>query len=1246
MKKGVSILLSVAIVVVMTCSTMGVRLLTAAEGTAADPSNNVNLSTKLDDWTLQKCPELASEQGDSMVIDNHDATSHYILNDVLKKDIVLKFKVKFDEITQENNKIFFEVAFRNQNPTDLLWQRNDFYSLMFCPLMVGEKKYVKAYFREAISGDEFGFVDDLIEIVDGSTPEMNIEVSAITVDGDTTFKLDVNGVERVNTTKEGYDKATGAVVLETLLCKTTISPPAATGTKIDYINLSTKAVDYIKHTEADKMVEQGNSLVLNKPSFFSVYQLKDVSVKDVRLNFNIKFEDIITDHDTFVFEISVRNQEPAKYLYEKAQSYSLKFVVNVEGDKKYIKSFFKTNNGGEDDGGFGFCDHLMEITGDATQATDISVAITSANGNTTFRLLADGEEKVNVVKEGNDKPAGAVVFNTRNCKTTISKAANPKYVLTLNNTIAPGYDYYSSVRAIQGIVNRTEPVLFVLGSNVYFSDTDAKWKEQFESEGYEFIAINSYSQLLHTFKDYFKGIITMNSTVKSHNGWMAPLSEVGAVLAGLTDYVPVPVKELSTARLETGLNQSDTVTLKKSGIADKMVTTRLETLNLTTANAIYQWEFDNLKDYANSSNVMTLTSEGLDYAVQNKMMFFDLQPTKNSADGTLNTALLQHMDANNVTFNVWGWVDQEDVRVAELSGYGGNLKCVGSSNLSFFASIPGKSAAWTQKTGIDLQNVNYQSDKYYVTFIASESDTVKAPVTFQHGAWNDPVRGTVPINWGMSADLSSYFPGLFDYYYGKATANDYFYSGGGLLNGFAEPLKIPEASMQEYTQKSLDLAAKTDQMFVDYYNDWSNQWGKLLGSQANYDKYMQYLKGSGLLGLFGGFTAKTSGLPTGAQAIPSGKKMTVSKWVYDNANFLSVHRPNMYPVRSSNPPEMWEQIVDYILSNTSNATGASVSSHFTVGYYGYVFTGDYAKNQYGSEPTSGQVMAVSPTMLKQAMDYLNTNYPDKFIFTTMDEFSAAAIKALNYVPPVKHTITATAGSNGSISPSGSVEVTKGENAVFTVTPNTDYEVDKVLVDDQEVNLTGGKYIFANVNVDHAISVSFKKIPPSNMKVIKDIDSGVTVEAPDDILPVDVGLSVTSITSGSQFDLANTLLGNSVSKYKLYDIKLDIFGVDYQPSGEVTYKIPLPDDYDASKTAIYGISADGEKVIYKSSIENGFIVFKSSSIGLFAFAQNVANSPQTNVQTSYVRYMLTGIALSLLLTCVILKKKRNRKFNAI
>ena len=195
-----------------------------SNSTPADPSNNVNLSTKLDNWVLQRFPELASEQGDSMVIDNHDATSHYILKNVSKKDIVLKFKVKFDEITQDYNSMFFEVAFRNQNPTDLLWQRNDFYSLMFCPLMVGEKKYVKAYFREAISGDEFGFVDDLIEIVDGSTPEMNIEVSAITEDSNTTFKLLVNGVERVNTTKEGYDKAAGAVVLETLKCKTVISP--------------------------------------------------------------------------------------------------------------------------------------------------------------------------------------------------------------------------------------------------------------------------------------------------------------------------------------------------------------------------------------------------------------------------------------------------------------------------------------------------------------------------------------------------------------------------------------------------------------------------------------------------------------------------------------------------------------------------------------------------------------------------------------------------------------------------------------------------------------------------------------------------------------------------------------------------------------------------------------------------------------------------------------------------------------
>lgn len=72
---------------------------------------------------------------------------------------------------------------------------------------------------------------------------------------------------------------------------------------------------------------------------------------------------------------------------------------------------------------------------------------------------------------------------------------------------------------------------------------------------------------------------------------------------------------------------------------------------------------------------------------------------------------------------------------------------------------------------------------------------------------------------------------------------------------------------------------------------------------------------------------------------------------------------------------------------------------------------------------------------------------------------------------VKHTITATAGANGSISPSGAVEVTEGDDRVFTITANEGYEVDTLKVDGTNVD-AAVSYTFTNVTADHTIAVTF------------------------------------------------------------------------------------------------------------------------------------------------------------------------------
>ena len=73
--------------------------------------------------------------------------------------------------------------------------------------------------------------------------------------------------------------------------------------------------------------------------------------------------------------------------------------------------------------------------------------------------------------------------------------------------------------------------------------------------------------------------------------------------------------------------------------------------------------------------------------------------------------------------------------------------------------------------------------------------------------------------------------------------------------------------------------------------------------------------------------------------------------------------------------------------------------------------------------------------------------------------------------PLTYTITPSAGSNGTISPSGTVTVNSGGSQTFTFTPATGYKVSSVTVDGTAVT-TASSYSFSNVTTNHTISVTF------------------------------------------------------------------------------------------------------------------------------------------------------------------------------
>ena len=95
-----------------------------------------------------------------------------------------------------------------------------------------------------------------------------------------------------------------------------------------------------------------------------------------------------------------------------------------------------------------------------------------------------------------------------------------------------------------------------------------------------------------------------------------------------------------------------------------------------------------------------------------------------------------------------------------------------------------------------------------------------------------------------------------------------------------------------------------------------------------------------------------------------------------------------------------------------------------------------------------------------------------------DGMQDSEVKTFTYTinipkPIVKHTITATAGANGSISPSGNVEVVEGADQTFTITANEGYEIESLKVDGAVVS-TATSYTFPNVRAAHTIEATFKQ----------------------------------------------------------------------------------------------------------------------------------------------------------------------------
>jgi hypothetical protein len=136
-----------------------------------------------------------------------------------------------------------------------------------------------------------------------------------------------------------------------------------------------------------------------------------------------------------------------------------------------------------------------------------------------------------------------------------------------------------------------------------------------------------------------------------------------------------------------------------------------------------------------------------------------------------------------------------------------------------------------------------------------------------------------------------------------------------------------------------------------------------------------------------------------------------------------------------------------------------------------------------------------------------------------------------FAPIPTFTLTASAGANGTITPSGTVTLNQGANQSFTIAANSGFVIASVLVDGTSVG-TVTTYTFTNVQTNHTISAAFNPIPTFTLTASAGTNGTIT---PSGTVTVNQGASQSfTIAANSGFAVSTVLVdGVSVGTVTTY-----------------------------------------------------------------------------------------------------------------
>ena len=186
-------------------------------------------------------------------------------------------------------------------------------------------------------------------------------------------------------------------------------------------------------------------------------------------------------------------------------------------------------------------------------------------------------------------------------------------------------------------------------------------------------------------------------------------------------------------------------------------------------------------------------------------------------------------------------------------------------------------------------------------------------------------------------------------------------------------------------------------------------------------------------------------------------------------------------------PDAGFHVADVLVDG--NSIGAVTSHTFTNVTANHTIAASFAANTFTITASAGANGAIAPNgavVVNEGANQTFTITPNVGFHVAdvlVDGISVGAVTSHTFTNVTANhtiaasfaantfTITASAGANGSIAPTGEVVVNEGANQSFTITPDTGFQVADVLVDGNSIGAVTS-HTFTNVTANHTIAVSF------------------------------------------------------------------------------------------------------------------------------------------------------------------------------